>query len=82
MHSQLEIEGNLVGGVSNGGSNWIEARLESTLSLPDWKHPWKSPDRKIVLQTNNLRVAGYVFWIFGGVLFWFWNFNDTVDKEL
>ena len=80
MHSQLEIEGNLVGGVSNGGSNWIEARLESTLSLPDWKHPWKSPDRKIVLQKNNLRVAGNVFfWILLGVLFWFWNFNDRID---
>ena len=79
MHSQLEIEGNLVGGVSNGGSNWIEARLESTLSLPDWKHPWKSPDRKIVLLKNNLRVAGIVFWIFLGVSFWLRNFNDTID---
>ena len=47
MHSQLEIEGNLVGGVSNGGSNWIEARLESTLSLPDWKHPWRGEARNI-----------------------------------
>ena len=69
MHSQLEIEGNLVGGVSNGGSNWIEARLESTLSLPDWKHPWKSPDRKIVLQKNNLRVAGSVSKIFHDFFF-------------